>query len=74
LDVDLKGYKFTQPPMVFTSLTGISEHFTVTGVTSIYDLTKDGFRVYMKHSTRNLNLSKASEYQYVLNYIIVPVC
>ncbi len=50
VDVDISALKLKNIPLVFTTLTGTSTHWHTTGVTSVYNMTKDGFRVYLRYS------------------------
>ena len=51
IDVDFSEENFKTVPMIFPTLTGTSGHWATTGVTSIYNLSTKGFRIYLRHST-----------------------
>jgi hypothetical protein len=48
-DVDLSGCGFTQPPIISSSLAGITNHSTATGGSALYRITATGFRVYVHY-------------------------
>ncbi|ADO70570.1 S8 family peptidase [Stigmatella aurantiaca] len=48
LDVNTGQCGFISTPVYFTSLGGLSGHWTTTGATSIYSATPAGFRVYVR--------------------------
>ncbi len=48
LDVDTSSAGFTTTPKYFTSIGGTSSQWSTTGATSIYNATKNGFRVYVR--------------------------
>jgi len=57
IDVKSKKAGFTTTPYYFTSLGGSSSHYKTLGVSSIYQATPGGFRVYIRDPNRP-NLSK----------------
>ena len=63
-DIDISGCGFTSTPVITTSLAGTSSHWTVTGMTSIYSPTKNGFRIYLNGATT----SSASGYDYQVHW------
>jgi hypothetical protein len=63
--VDLSQYKLTKAPYVFTSLNGIGMHYVTTGATSIYELSANGFRVYIRWSDgRAITVNDAITYKW----------
>ncbi len=50
VDVDISVLKLKNTPLVFTTITGTTSHWETTGATSVYNMTKDGFRVYLRYS------------------------
>ncbi len=72
VEVEFSVLNLKKTPMVFGSLNGLSSHWSVTGMSSFYDLTNKSFRVYMKTSENwNLTTAFAKEQAYVYNYQIV---
>ena len=68
INITYPQLNLTKTPLVFTSLHGTSSIWTVTGATSIYNATKDGFAVYLKGISKdNLILYKS-----VLHYQLIP--
>jgi Fungalysin/Thermolysin Propeptide Motif len=69
LDVDTSASGFTVTPKYFTSLGGDSSHWATTGVTSIYDATKTGFRVYVRWSDgSSLTPEQANGFKWHVNW------
>ena len=48
IDVNTSFARFPGPPVYSTILRGTSGHWETTGVTSIYNATANGFRVYVR--------------------------
>jgi len=73
IDVDLTAFNLAKNPLVFTSLAGVNTHWIVTGMTSIYNLSPKGFRVYLKRSDQ-VPLTKAivTALNYTLMYQVIP--
>jgi Zn-dependent M28 family amino/carboxypeptidase len=70
LDVDTSAGKFTTTPGYITSLGGISSHWATTGATSIYDVTPNGFRVYVRWSDGSaLTPAQANSFQWHVNWL-----
>jgi hypothetical protein len=70
LDVDTSAGKFTTTPKYLTSLGGTSSHWAATGVTSIYDATPTGFRVYVRWSNGSaLTPAQANSFQWHVNWL-----
>ena len=70
--VSIADCGFTQTPEIFTSLSGRSSHWTVTGVTSIYSESKDGFRIYIHHDTSDAGALAAS-HDWSINWVAFGV-
>ena len=51
VDVDFSGLGLTKTPLVFTTLECFTNCFTIIGATSIYNLDKDSFSVFLKSTT-----------------------
>lgn len=49
IDINTKPHKFPGVPTYSAALYGGAAHWNTTGVTSIYDATSSGFRVYLRH-------------------------
>ena len=76
IDVNTSGCNFTNTPRYVTSLGGASGHWLTTGVTSIYQPTATGFRIYlagMSHDGNpwNLRVSNPETNQYYINWIAI---
>ncbi|MDD5090372.1 MAG: hypothetical protein PHQ23_05595 [Candidatus Wallbacteria bacterium] len=48
-DVTFPANSFAESPYVFTELGGTLMHYYCVGMTSLYNLTKDGFRIYISY-------------------------
>lgn len=48
LDVNTTSHNFKTTPIYLTTLGGISGHYVITGITSIYGANPNGFTVYIK--------------------------
>jgi hypothetical protein len=70
LNVDTSAGKFTTTPTYFTSLGGNSSHWATTGVTSIYNATPTGFRVFVRWSDGSaLTPAQANAFQWHVNWL-----
>ena len=70
LDVDTSAGKFATTPKYTTSLGGSSSHWATTGVTSIYNATPTGFRVYVRWSNgSSLTPAQANGFQWHVNWL-----
>ena len=70
LDVDTSAGKFNATPKYTTSLGGNSSHWATTGVTSIYNATPTGFRVYVRWSDgSSLTPAQANAFQWHVNWL-----
>jgi len=70
VDVDTSKYNFSDNVIYFTSLSGTSALWRTTGATSIYNPTKDGFRVYLYcNYDRDNYLNDAKQYKWTLHWI-----
>lgn len=70
--VDFTNLHLTSVPQVFTSIRGLTSHWTVMGTTSIYDLSSHGFSVYIFNKDAVPDLVKfANDNDWVLEYILV---
>ncbi len=65
-DISISSCGFTDTPEIFTSLSGLSSHWTVTGVTSIYSETKSSFRIYINSDS---GTTFAQSYDWSLNWV-----
>ena len=70
IDVNFSELNLKHPPFVTTFLDCRTDCWTVTGVTSIYKLTKTGFRVFIYKTNSNLTVQNALDKDYVLQYRI----
>ncbi len=61
VDVDISVLNLKNTPLAFTTLTGRSTHWATTGATSVYNMTKDGFKVYLKYSNGGLLTAKIAK-------------
>ena len=69
VDVDTSASGFTVTPEYFTSIGGESSHWATTGVTSIYNATKTGFRVYVRWSNgSSLTPAQANGFKWHVNW------
>ena len=50
MTIDTSNCNFSSTPLYFTSMSGISMHWTIIGPTNIYSQTQNSFRVVIKHS------------------------
>ena len=71
VDVDFSHLNLFFPPVVHTFLTCSSRCWTATGATSIYNLSRSGFRVYLKGFGFTATPSNAQEWNFVLHYTII---
>lgn len=71
LDIDTSSAGFTTTPKYFTSLGGKSNHWTTQGTTSIYNASKNGFRVYVHQSGITPNFANSNEIQWHINWLAV---
>ncbi len=70
VDVDTSAGKFTSTPRYFTTFGGNSSHWGTTGVTSIYNATPTGFRVYVRWSDGStLTPAQANSFQWHINWL-----
>jgi hypothetical protein len=70
--IDTSFAHFDSPPRYFTSLGGHSWHWSTTGVTSIYETTNTGFRVYVRWANGgNLNRQTAVDKEWYINWFAV---
>jgi hypothetical protein len=51
VDIDTSAAGFTQTPVYVTSIHGDTEHWAVTGSSSVYNATSKGFRIYIRIDT-----------------------
>ncbi|MCA3422627.1 MAG: hypothetical protein INF81_06740 [Roseomonas sp.] len=65
---------FTEAPFYFTSLAGNSSHWAIIGTTSIYEPTKNGFKVFLRwrHDTR-LTAAEARSIGLKINWLGVQI-
>jgi len=70
LDVDTSAAKFTKTPRYIATIGGNSSHWTTTGISSIYNATPNGFRVYLRWSDGSaLTPAQANSFQWHVNWI-----
>merc|ERR1712136_139457 len=71
--IDLSHCKFIEKPAITTSLGGSTSHWTTTGSSEPYSLTKDGFSLYIYRieTTEGTSLEHAYEWNYHISYIAV---
>ena len=74
--MDLSSYNLDSSPYVYTSLDGDYWHWKILGMSNIYNLTKNGFRVYLSGANERdfteLTVSVAQDRNYKLMYMVVP--
>jgi len=68
LDVDTSNYGFSDNVMYFANLIGTSSHWETTGATSIYNPSKNGFRVYLNYSDTDI-LETAKKNKWTINWV-----
>jgi hypothetical protein len=72
IDVPTGKYKFKKTPKYFTSLTGKSGLADLTGITAIYNPSKNGFRVYITRiDGKKISVSMAKKYKWKLHWMAV---
>lgn len=72
--VDLQHHQFINTPICTSAIHGTSHHWSTTGGSSIYSLTKDGFFVYIRYTNDASNaqiLSDAKSLGWHIQYICV---
>ena len=71
VDVDTSNFSFSDNVMYFTSLSGNSGLWQATGETSLYNKTKNGFRIYIYYSVDNVDnvLQYAKDHLWELHWI-----
>ena len=74
LDVDTSHCDFSTTPNYITGVVGDKEHWQLSGVNSIYQASKDSFRLYLWHpSLYSTNLkSIAIQYNWHVNWLADP--
>lgn len=65
IDVDTSMYNFKSTPHYLATLEGSTGHWMTTGVTSIYNPTNKGFRVYVRFSDSRRILQKYKDNWYI---------
>ena len=70
-DVDMSSCGFTSTPVVSSSLSGSSSHWTSTGGAELYSITPSGFRTYVA-STITASQAGSSTYNWHVNWIAAP--
>lgn len=68
VDINTSACGFTATPIYFTTLTGTSNHFTATGMTSLYSATATGFRVYVSQPA-GITPTTANNYSWAVNWV-----
>ncbi|MEQ1734255.1 MAG: hypothetical protein ABL940_11305, partial [Bacteroidia bacterium] len=69
IDVNTASAGFTSIPFYFSSMVGNTNHWTVTGVTSIYSPTATGFRIYLQSTTEDITPAIANTYGWYINWM-----
>jgi hypothetical protein len=70
IDVDTRKYKFESTPKYFTSLTTNSVNADLTGINSIYNPTKNGFRVYIvRVDGKKFSIKEAKTHKWRLHWM-----
>jgi hypothetical protein len=70
IDIDTRKYKFKSTPKYFTSLSTKAMNADLTGITSIYNPTKNGFRVYIvRVDGKKLSINDAKKYKWRLHWM-----
>jgi hypothetical protein len=69
VDVSTASAGFTQTPYYFTSILGTSNHWLVTGSSSIYNDSPNGFRVYIGYNGITVNLANA--WGWYINWVAI---
>lgn len=69
-NVDTSACDYDDAPLVFTSLGGDTAHYDTRGVTSIYNVTSTGFRVYLYQS--GITADEAEDKRWHVNYRLKP--
>lgn len=70
VDIDLSMFKLDTPPVILTSMVGNSRHWEALGYCGIYNLTKNGFRVYVRYRN-GVTATQAIQWGWKLNYTVV---
>jgi hypothetical protein len=69
VDVSTASAGFTQTPYYFTSLLGNSHHWLVTGSSSIYNASPNGFRIYINYA--GITVSLANDRGWYINWVAI---
>lgn len=69
VDVDTSSGGFKNTPLYFTSIGGREDQWQTIGVTSIYDPTPTGFRVYVQRMDDKMKPEDANWHQWHINWI-----
>jgi hypothetical protein len=70
LDVDTSAANFKTTPKYLTSMGGNSSHWAITGITSIYNASATGFRVYVRFSDGTaITPAQANSWQWHINWV-----
>lgn len=76
-DVSFASLSLTKIPSITTAVSCISYCWSVTGVSSLYNVTTSSFRVYLRYpdgsAYGNLNVATAVANNFTLSYIVVPL-
>lgn len=70
-NVPFTGCNFTEPPLVITSIGGVSNQWRTTGPTSLYDVTASGFTVYVNADESDINPDTARQWNWHINWLAV---
>ena len=70
VDVNYQELGLAKTPKVFTYITCTEGCWGMTGVTSLYDLSNEHFRVYLRGNELNIYSSLAKANNFVLHYSI----
>ena len=74
VDVDTSacGFDPGTKPKYFTSMTGKSSHWKMTGATSIYSNKHDSFRIYISTDSVTAAQAKGSSYRWRIQWVAFP--
>lgn len=70
VNVDMSACKFSEPPVLLTSLGGLEGHAATRGATSIYRVEADRFRVYIQK--KGITVAQAREWGWHVNWSASP--
>lgn len=71
VQITLADAGFVEPPLYLISLHGEGNHWRLTGTASVYNPTKDSFRVYLKDPHGPLTRTTAVEEQWRVSWVAI---